>query len=53
MALGTAIDKQRLEDPAGNKSETELLEKFVSELDNHADAISTKASPGLEQSTEN
>jgi predicted transcriptional regulator len=52
ISLGTAIDKRRLEEPKGSQAESDLLDKFVSDLDDHANAILAKAGRSLPQSSE-
>ena len=56
VALGTAIDKRRLEDPEKDREE-DALEKLINAIDSHAEAIvSSKASgsvPGLPENSPN
>lgn len=57
VALGTAIDKRRLEEPPQTSGgEQEMLDKIVGALDQHAISVSSKTSssiPGLPQDPPN
>lgn len=47
-SLERLLTQRREEDQKGNEAESELLDKFVTILDNHANAISPKASRSLQ-----
>ena len=46
-AMERLFNQRREEEPKGNQAEDDLLTKFVSDLDNHANAVLTKTGRGL------